>query len=159
MVGGAVRVGDFDGAHAQTSRQGVRRVERARVGPGDRAAGAAELGPGGGHGHQRVQAEGLVAAQHVEAEGAGAVPDQPAGGDALPGRGDLAVGDAQQDAVGAGGIGPAAEGAIDRQPGVGHGGRERRSQAALTHDRPAGGEVVSHVGPVLRGWRYRRGGW
>ena len=83
-----------------------------------------------GHGHERVQGEGLVPGQGLERRGAGAVADQAAGCDAGGGGGDLAVGYAQQHDVGAGAVGPAAERALHRDARLAQACRPARARGA-----------------------------
>ena len=88
-----------------------------------------------GHGHERVQGEGLVPGQGLERRGAGAVADQAAGRDAGGRGGDLAVGHAQQHDVGAGAVGPAAERALHRDPRLAQAVGQRAPEAPASDDR------------------------
>ena len=81
-----------------------------------------------------MQREGLVRRKRRQGGGAGAVSDEAAGHDVLSGGGDLTVGDAEDDGVRAGAVGPAAEWPGDGETGVAQGGDEGAAKAAPTHD-------------------------
>ena len=89
------------GAHAKRARELGREPERARRAAGDRRAGAGELGSLGRHVHQRMQRERLVRRELGKTRRARAVADERPAGDVRGGVGDLSVGHAQQDGIGA----------------------------------------------------------
>ena len=136
MVGGAVRVGDLDGVHAERSARS-RRPQRPRRRPAT-ARGAREAGaPAGGDGHQRVQARtpraGRAASSVVAPE---QWPTSGAAGRSPRRRGDLA----RRARAGARrrrrAVGAAAERAVDVWPAsrsapasAGPDGRRRRSRS------------------------------
>jgi hypothetical protein len=139
VVGRALRVVDLEGLHLQRLRElagGVQRpLRRAR----DGTAGAAQVGLAPDDRLERVQAEGVVA-EHADRGRAARVSHQRGRPHGLGRRGDLAVGDRQQDHVGGRDL-TAAERPLDLVAG----GAEARGQAvahaAASHDSYAGGRT------------------
>jgi hypothetical protein len=135
VVGGAVLVGDGRRAEPEPRGQLLRDRERARRRAGHRGPRARELRLAARRdGHQRVQAERLVAGEHVQPGGARAVADGDARSDGRRGGGDLRVGHAQQHRVDAVRVRPTAERAVDCEAACAQGGGEGGAEAARADD-------------------------
>src|SRR5262249_26486574 len=105
MVGGAVVLGDLEGAHPELLRQGAGEIERPLAGPGDGGGGALHGGLAVGERLEGVDGEALGAAfgrrgQGIEGGGPAHVAEQRRGiGDRLAGLHDRRVGNAEEDGV------------------------------------------------------------
>jgi hypothetical protein len=151
VVGGAVLVGDLDGAEPEARGEVAGEGQRGGVEPATAAPAREGLGRlVAGERHQRMDAEGVdVAGQDVEAGGPAAVADEQvvARRQTSRGGGDLAVRDAQEDRRGGTRVGATAQGTVDREAG----GAQSAGEGAAQTAGPMRAMSFISVGPVPRG--------
>ena len=130
--------------HAEPARECARGVERRVAAAVDRAVGAGEGRADADHAEQRMHREALVRREEIERGRRAHVADDRARLDDGGGRGDLAIGDADQDDVGSGARLAAPERPVHLGSGLTECGGERGPHASAADDGDRG-----HAGNLL----------